>query len=67
MTKENIEEKFNEVLNKRGALTKAGVSKAKAYDWRKGRSSISFGEKLEVLFNLQIIEVNESTAAERKA
>lgn len=66
MTKKQIEELFEVVLHKRGAITSTGVDRVIAANWRTGRTVITFGNKLEVLYNLKLIEIHEPTTGKGK-
>lgn len=60
MTRLEITEKFNEVLQIRGALSKIDwATKDMIYAWRTGRTIAPIGDMLGVLFELNKISINE--------
>ena len=63
MNKQQITELFNQVLNQRGKLAKVpGVTKDMIYAWRRGITTPPIGDMLGVLFELNLIAVDEPTS-----
>lgn len=58
MDKNKIEDLFFKVIEKRGiSEILQGYSKDVIYKWRKNKSNISFGDMLDVLSQLDMIEI----------
>lgn len=59
MTPQEIENLFQEAIKERGVHNKLEVTKDVVYNYRKNRGNISFGDKIEVLYKLKLIEVGK--------
>ncbi|OJX55561.1 MAG: hypothetical protein BGO88_04930 [Flavobacterium sp. 38-13] len=58
MDKQKIEDMFSSAINERGISEKLdGISKFVIYKWRNNKSQPSFGDKLNVLYQLGKIEI----------
>lgn len=62
MTTQEIEELFNETIQKTRALANKveGFSEDTIYNWRKGRTTPKLGDMLSILYQLNLIKVENN-------
>jgi hypothetical protein len=61
MNQEQISSAFYEAIRQRGISEKLnGISKDVIYHWRKGTRSVTLGDMLHVLWQLNLIKISEA-------
>ncbi len=62
MTKTDIDELFNETIQKTKALYNKveGFSEDTIYNWKKGRTTPTLGDKLSVLYQMNLITLSSN-------
>lgn len=64
MTKEEIEDLFKKTIDSKGIGKKANLSKQVIYNYRH-RPTISFGDKIEFLMNINLITIEKNESASK--